>query len=148
MSIVRQTLKTYYDIPIGQIVRYRIEPRPRGWGPQTDGWRSVHNGVTGLRLEITDEAIAVRGFGPFGKLMEVFRPLKLKLSLAPQETTISTVCLTDLGSWQYPTRPKVDFVALSCELPDDAEYTLAVRPSDGDLDRLRSALKAAGVRES
>jgi hypothetical protein len=108
----------------------------------------VHNGITGLRLEITDEAIEVRGFGPFGKLMEAFKPNKLRLSLAPGETTMQTVHLTDLASWQYPTRPKADFVALTCKLPDDSEYTLAVRPSDGDLDRLRNALKMAGARES
>jgi hypothetical protein len=138
----------YYDDPIQRIVRYRVEPHPRGWTPQTDGWRSVHSGIFGLRLRVSDEAIEVRGFGPFGRLMEAFRPLKLKLSLAPRETTMWTTRLPDLGSWQYPTRPKADCVALSCKLPNDSEYTLAVRPSDGDLDRLRDALKMAGVSES
>jgi hypothetical protein len=34
------------------------------------------------------------------------------------------------------------------KLPNESEYTLAVRPSDCDLDRLREALKTAGVAES
>jgi hypothetical protein len=142
-------MKTYYEIPIQRIVRYRVEPPPRSWAPQTDGWRSVHNGFAGLRLEVTDEAIQVRGFGLFGRLMEAFAPLKLKLSLVPRETTMSTVRLTriDIGPWRE-ARPKADFVALSCKLPNDSEYTLAVLPSDGDLDRLRNALKIAGVSES
>jgi hypothetical protein len=136
-----------FETPVGRVVRFRIEPRPRGWAPQTDGWRSVHNGFHRLRLEVTDQAISVRGFGAFGRLMETFRPLKLKLSLPPRETSMSVIRLTDLGSWRIP-RPKADFVALSCMLPDQSEYTLAVRPSDGDLGRLRHALKAAGVTEA
>jgi hypothetical protein len=135
---------TYYESPIQRVVRFRVEPLPRGWIPQTDGWQSVHNGFNRLRLEITDQAIAVRGFGPFGRLMEAFRPLRLKLSLSPRETTMTTVRLTDIGTWRTP-RPKADFVALSCMLPNQSEYTLAVRPSDGDLDRLRHALKTVGV---
>ena len=140
-------MATYIEIPVGRVVRFRVEPRPRGWVPQTDGWRSVHNGFNRLRLEVTDQAISVRGFGAFGRLMEAFRPLKLKLSLPPCETTMSVVRLTDLGSWRTP-RPKADFVALSCTLPNHSEYTLVVRPSDDDLDRLRHALKTAGVSEA
>jgi hypothetical protein len=140
-------MATYHEIPIQRVVRYRVEPPPRGWFSRTDGWRSVHNGFNRLRLEVTDQAISVRGFGPFGRLMEAFRPLKLKLSLPPRKTTMTTVRLTDLGSTQQP-RPKADFVALSCKLPNQSEYTLAVRPSDGDLDQLRSALKDAGVADS
>jgi hypothetical protein len=52
-----------------------------------------------------------------------------------------------IGPWRAP-RPQGDYVALSCKLPNDAEYTLAVRPSDHDFDRLRNALKMAGVQES
>jgi len=137
----------YYEIPIQRVVRFRVEPRPRGWAPQTDGGRSVHNGVNRLRLEVTDQAIAVRGFGPFGRLMEAFRPLSVRLSMPSHETTMSTVRLTDTSSWRQP-RQKADYVAPSCKLPNQSEYTLAVRPSDGDLDRLRNALKTAGVAES
>jgi hypothetical protein len=140
-------MATYFETPIGRMVRYRIEPRPRDWVPRTDGWLSVHNGFNQLRLEVTDQAISVRGFGAFGRLMEAFRPLKLKLSLSPRATAMSMVRLTDLGSWQIP-RPRADFIALSCELPDESEYTLAVRPSDGHLDRLRNALETAGVSEA
>jgi hypothetical protein len=90
-------------------------------------------------------AIAVLGFEPFGRLVETFGP-KLRLSLPLRQTPMSTVRLSDIGSWREP-RPKADYVALSCKLPDESEYTLAIRASDGDLDRLRSALKTAGVAE-
>jgi hypothetical protein len=79
--------------------------------------------------------------------MEAFRPLRLKLSMPSRETTMSTIRFRDTGSWRE-LRPKAAYVALSCKLSKKTEYTLAVRPSDGDLDRLRNALKTAGVAES
>ena len=142
-------MKTYYDDRIQSVVRFRIDPRPRGWRwvPQTDGWQSAYNSLTGLRLSVTDEAIEVRGFGPFRKLVEAFA--LAKLSLPPRETTMGKVRLRRIaiGPWRAP-RPQADYMALSCKLPNDAEYTIAVRPSDRDFDRLRNALKLAGVRES
>jgi hypothetical protein len=102
-------------------------------------------GLLDFGLRVTDEAIEVRGFGPFGRLMEAFGPLKL--TLAPRETTMRTARLTRTETWRGP-RSKADFVALSSKLPDGSEYTLAVRPSDGDLDRLRNALEMAGVSAS
>jgi len=142
-------VKTYYDDQIQSVVRFRIDPPPRSWRwvPQTDGWQSAYNSLTGLRLGVTDEAIEVRGFGPFRRLIEALG--QAKLSLPPHETTMSTVRLRRIaiGPWRAP-RPQSDYVALSCKLPNDAEYTLAVRPSDRDFDRLRNALKMAGVQES
>jgi hypothetical protein len=142
------TVQIYYDDRI-QSVRFRTDPPPRSWlwVPQTDGWQSAYNSLTGLRLSVTDEAIKVRGFGPFRRLIEAFG--LAKLSLPPRETTMRTVRLRRIaiGPWRAPW-PQGDCVALSCKLPNEAEYTLAVRPSDGDFDRLRKALNTAGVQES
>ena len=141
-------MKTYYDDRIQSVVRFRIDPPPRSWRwvPQTDGWQSAYNSLTGLRLSVTDEAIEVRGFGPFRRLIEAFGA---KLSLPPREITMWTVRLRRIaiGPRRAP-RPQGDYVALSCKLPNDAEYTLAVRPSDRDFGRLRNALRMAGVQES
>ena len=142
-------MNTYYDDPIGP-VRYRIDKRPvdRAEVSEMDGWRTAFNGITGLRLKVSDEAIEVLGFGPFLKLIETLG--RAKLSLLPRDTTMWTVCLgrfsmnPGLSRWG----PQADYVALSRTLPNDAEYTLAVLPSDRDLDRLRTALGMAGVRES
>jgi hypothetical protein len=129
------------------VVRYRIDPPPLFYTPQSDGWGRAFNNISGLRLSVTDEAIEVRGFGPFRRLIEAFG--RMKLSLLPGETASSTVQLRriSIGPWRA-LWPQADYVALSCKLPNGAEYTLAVRPSDRDLDRIRTGLKMAGVRES
>ncbi|MFZ0342405.1 MAG: hypothetical protein WAL31_08730 [Gaiellaceae bacterium] len=135
-------MKSYYDDRINSVVRYRIDPPPVG-----DDWRSAYNSITGLRLRVTDDAIEVRGFGPLRRLVEGLG--KAKLSLRPRETTMRTgrQGAVAISPWRAPW-PQADYVALSCELPDESEYTLAIRPLDGDLDRLEDALKMAGVSES
>ena len=149
MSIVSDDVKSYYADRIKSVVRYRIDPPPVGWigFSETDGWRRAYNSITGLRLRVTDEAIEVRGFGPFRRLVEALG--KAKLSLRPRETTMWSARLREvaIGPWRAPW-PQADYVALSCKLPDDTEYTLAIRPWDGDLDRLKDALKMGGVSES
>jgi hypothetical protein len=138
---------TYYNEPIERVVRYRIDPAPRFYIRQTDGWGIAYNNISGLRLSVTEEAIVVRGFGPFRRLIEAFG--RIKLSLPPRETALRTIRLgrLSIGPWRAPW-PEGDYVALSCRLPNNAQYTLAVRPSDRDFDRLITALKTAGVRGS
>jgi hypothetical protein len=107
-ALVRVTscphVQTYYDDRIQSVVRFRIDPPPRSWfwSPQTDGWQSVYNSLTGLRLSVTDEAIEVQGFGPFRRLIEAF--VLAKLSLPPRETTMWTVRLRRIaiGPWRAP----------------------------------------------
>jgi hypothetical protein len=139
-------MEDHRELGIQSVLRYRIDPPPRTWMPETDGWRSAYNSITGLRLRISDETIEVLGFGPFRRLIELFGA---RLSLPTRETTMWTVRLSALriGGWRSP-RPQVDHLALSCKVRNDSEYTLAVRPYSGQLEVLRDALKAVGVKES
>lgn len=139
-------MEAYRELGIQSVVRYRIDPPPMTWRSETDGWRSAYNSITGLRLRIGDEAIEVRGFGPFRKLVGLFGA---KLSLPTRDTTMWTAhpARVGIGGWRPPW-PQTDYLALSYTLPTDSEYTLAVCPYRGQLDVLRDALKAAGVKES
>lgn len=94
---------------------------------------------------MTDREIVVQGLR---RLLETLAP-GLTLDLPPQETTMWTVRLgaAAVGPWRLRW-PKADFIALSRTLPEGSEYTLAIRPADRDLDRLRAALRKAGVRDS
>jgi hypothetical protein len=139
-------VKIYYDESIESVVRYRIDPPPPFYAPRSDGWGRAVNSISGLRLSVTDEAIEVRGFGPFRKLLEALS--RMKLSLPTRETALETVRMgrVSIGPWAAP-RPQADFLALSCKLANGVEYSLAIRPSDGDLDRLRAALRTAGAHD-
>ena len=53
-----------------------------------------------------------------------------------------------IGKWRVPWLPKREWLALSCPLGDGAEYTLAMRPADRSFERLRAALRMAGVTEA
>ena len=140
-------MKTYYDDQIESVVRYRVDRPPLFYVQQSDGWGRAFNTISGLRLRVSDEAIEVRGFGPFRKLLEALG--RMKLSLPPRNTTSSTIRLSriSVGPWRSPWA-QADYLALSWKLPNGVEYSLAVRPSDHDLDRLSTALKMAGVSES
>ena len=139
----------YYDDSIESVVKYRRDPRPAGLmqlGSDSSGWTPIYNSITGLRLRVTDRTIEVRGMGPFRRLGKW---LGFELSLAPDETTMMTIPLSRvvIGPWAVP-RPKVDYIALQRQTGSDSCYTLALRPSDGNLDRLRDALRMARVKES
>jgi hypothetical protein len=140
--------KVYYDESIESVVRYRRDPPTNSWvqgGSDSSGWTPLYNSITGLRLRVTDRLIDVRGMGPFRRLG---KRLGFELSLTPTETKMMTVALSRvvIGGWAVP-RPKVDYIALGHETDDGSWYTLALRPRDGDLDRLQEALRAAGVTE-
>lgn len=136
---VREARGAYYDGRIGTVLRYRTEPPPQSeWSTSSGSWRSFVNSITGFRLVVTDEAIEVLGLRRLARLM-LFAPT---LTLPTTRTTVWTVALGRMARW-----PVRHFVALSYTQPDGSEYTLAVRPSDGDLDRLKSALKSAGAHE-
>jgi len=131
-----KAVRSYYDGALKGVVKYRISPPPFWW-VGWDAWKSVRNGFSGFRLRVTDDAIEVRCFGRFGRrLLEVMGP-GLRLWLPPRETTMGAVRVG-----------RNDLLALSCSRSDGSEYTLAVRPADRDFDRLRNALKRAGVREN
>jgi hypothetical protein len=142
-------VKTFYDDPIGA-VRYRLDKRPidRSQASELDGWKAAWNGITGLRLRVRDEAIEVRGFGPLRRFVEVVG--RANLSLLPGVTTMWTVPLPrwSRNAGRKRWGPQADHVALTCKLSEGAEYTLAILPSDRDLDRLKTALRMAGVREA
>ncbi len=107
-----------------------------------EGWLEASDErLHGVPPTVTGEAIEVHSLGRFGRrLLELMAP-GAKLRLTPRETTMGTLQLgQELG-------PRRGYIALTCKQPDDSDYTLAVRPSDGDVDRLRNALKSAGVRE-
>jgi hypothetical protein len=137
----------YYDDSIESVVKYRRAPRRLGFqfGSDSSGWTPLYNSITGLRLRVADTAIEVRGMGPFRRLGRLFG---FELSLAPAETTMETIPLSriTIGPWALP-RPKVDYIALSRDNGDGSTYTLALRPRDGNFDRLRDALRKAGVTE-
>ena len=98
-----------------------------------------------MSLAISEEAIEVRGFGPARKLLETFG---VPSSMQPRETVMWTTSIGEsIGRWRVPWTER-EWVALTCPVDDGSEYTIALRPSDGDLDHLRDALRAAGVRES
>jgi hypothetical protein len=124
-------------------LRYRFDPPLAGWSAH--GWRVARS--PGLGLAISAEAIEIRGFGPFRKAAEAFGGVLL--SLSPWETVLWTTSIGEsLGPLRIPWLKPREWLALSCERSDGIEYTMALRPSDGDLARLRVALRAAGVRES
>ena len=138
----------YYDDSIESVVRYRHDPPRSGLmrlGSDSTGWTPLYNSITGLRFRVTDRAIEVRGMGPFRRLGRRFG---FELSFIPNATTMMTIPLSRvvIGGWAVP-RPKVDFIALSRETDDGSWYTLALRPSDGNLDRLQEALRKVGVAE-
>jgi hypothetical protein len=133
-------VKTYYEDRIEGVARYRVVPPPQFYFQQGDGWGKVMNGISGLRLSVTDEAIEVRGFGPFRRVLEGFG--RVKLSLPTRETDLGTVRLRRGAPYRAPWA-EADYVALSYELPSGVEYSLAIRPLDGDLERLRAALRTA-----
>jgi hypothetical protein len=97
-----------------------------------------------MSLEISGEAIEVRGFGPLRKALEPFGGPR---SMRPRETVMWTTSISDFDPWRIPWLPKREWLALSCPLGEGAEYTLAVRPANGNFDRLRAALQAAGVQD-
>ena len=132
---------TYYDGQMESSVRYRHDASGQELMP-VHGWRRAYNSFTGLSLRVTDETIEVRDLGAFGRLFG------LELSLKPRETTMTTLSLGRIliGGTPLP-RPLVDFVALTRVRDDGSSYTIALRPRDGDLDRIREALRASGVRE-
>jgi hypothetical protein len=128
-------------------VKYRRDPRPGGFqfGSDSSGWTPLYNSITGLRLRVSDRAIEVRGMGPFRRLGKLFG---FELLLAPTETTMRTIPLSRvvIGPWAL-SRPKGDYIALSRDTGAGSIYTLALRPRDGNFDRLRDALRMAGVTE-
>jgi hypothetical protein len=137
-----------YELGIQSVVRYRIDPPPVGWMvngvTDSDGWRA--NTVPDRKLRLTDAAIEVQGLG---RLLTFIDPLWINPSLEPHQTTMWTTHLSwiVIGPWCVPW-PKVDFLALTCTLPDDSEFTLAIRPWRGQFDRLKDALRTVGVGES
>jgi hypothetical protein len=138
----------YYDESIESVVRYRRDPPTNSWaqgGSDSSGWTPLYNSISGLRLRVTDRLIDVRGMGPFRRLG---KRLGFELSLTPSETKMMTIALSRgvIGGWAV-SRPKIDYIALGHETEDGSWYTLALRPLDGDLDRLQAALRAAGVTE-
>jgi hypothetical protein len=131
-------------IPLWGKIRYRFDPPLAGWNTNSDGWRYAAS--PSMSLSISDEAIEVRGFGPFRKVAEAFGG---PLSLPPPETVMWTTSLGEyFGPWRVPWLKRREWLALSYARSDGVEYTLAVRPADGDFVHLRAALRAAGVRES
>ena len=64
--------------------------------PNSDGWQ-VFTSNPGLSLAISDEAIEVRGFGPFREALEAFGG---PLSPQPQETVRWTTSIGEfIGNW-------------------------------------------------
>jgi hypothetical protein len=102
----------------------------------------AYNSLTGLSLRVTDETIEVRGFGPFGRVLKLFG---LRLTLPTRETTMFTASLRRLSIGLARFGSESEFVALSWTRGDNSSYTVAVRPADGDVDRLKNALRMAGV---
>jgi hypothetical protein len=127
-------------IPLFGTVLSRVDPPGAGWSGK--GWARAWS-LT-LRLKISDETIEVRGFGPFRRALVLFGGPR---SLQPQETVMRTTSISDSDPWRIPGVRKREWLALSCPLGSDAEYTLAVRPADGNFDRLRAVLRSAGVQE-
>jgi hypothetical protein len=134
------------QIPLWGTVLSRIDPPPVGWS--AGGW--ARGSGLGTRLAISKEALEVRGFGVrgFGPFRRALEPFGGPRSMPPQETVMWTTLISDLDRWRIPWLPKREWLALSCTLASGAEYTLAIRPADGDFDRLRAALRGAGVRET
>ena len=141
MLIVRRTVET---ISLWALL-FRRDPPPAGWS--SVGWRVMRS--PGLSLAIDGEAIEVRGFGPLSNMAEAFGGIPLSLSAS--ETVMWKTKVSDLGvafgAWGIPWL-KREWLALSRARSDGPEYTIALRPDDGDLDHLRAPLRAAGVRES
>ena len=111
----------------------RCDPPPIGWS--ASGWRKERH--PSLSLAVSDKAIEVRGFA-------VSRPV-----LSPAETVMWTTSIGEyFGPLRVPWLKPREWLALSYTLTDGAEYTIAIRPDEDDFDRLRAALRAAGVKES
>ena len=128
-------------IPLWGTILSRIDPPPTGW--RTTGWARASN--LAMSLAIGDGAIEVRGFGPLRGALEAFGGPR---SLQPSQTVMWMTSVGEsIGRWRVPWTER-EWLALSSPLGDGTEYTLAVRPADGDFDRLRAALRMAGVSDA
>jgi hypothetical protein len=118
-------------------VRARVRERPG-----LTVWTSLQNGFGGLFLRVTEASVEVGPLGPFRRLGKV---LGLSRVLDPSELTISHA---RLGRFMPPAPPFEEWIVLARQTERRTVKSLAVRPADGDLDRLQNALRTAGVREA
>jgi hypothetical protein len=130
-------------IPLWGLVLSRTDPPSTG-----KGWARASG--LGTRLAISKEKLEVRGFGVrgFGPFRRALEPFGGPRSMQPRETVMWTTLISNIDPWHIPGVPKREWLALSCTLATGAEYTLAIRPADGDFDRLRAVLREAGVGEA
>jgi hypothetical protein len=132
------TPTTYYDSIVWS-VRYKGVRWPMA------GWGAAHNSFSGMRLTVTDWDIEIRGLGPLTGFAETFG---FETAVAPRdmEMAIRRLGAVLIGGFAFPW-PKVEFVVLT-RRRNGPRYTMAIRPRDREIGRLRDALRAAGVAEA
>jgi hypothetical protein len=127
-------------------VRCRHEWRPTGQkrrlGARSTPWLPINNYLFGLGLRVSDPTIKLRGVGPLSGLAKLI--FGFDASLKARETTMMAGRLS--FGFSADLR-KSECVVLRRQTGDDSYYSLAVRPADGNLEPLRTALRMARVQE-
>jgi len=121
--------------------RYRAVIRARmRRDPGTRAWTSLKNGFTGLMLSVGNDSLIV--YAP-GLPVRLARWFGVDYELSASDVSLSRAHMGWLGTPLFVR----DCIVLTWT--DARGLTeLAVRPEGGDLDRLESALVAAGAQQS